>query len=183
VDKGLQRLGGRVKSYQKILGVFCKDSRSKLVELARCFESDDVPLYTTHVHGLKSALGNIGAERLAKDAERLELEGDWGYVQANHQAFMDEFDVLLNNIDAALTDSAAPAGASVDKQKLAANLNNLKQSLDSMDFGGMKAASDALMEFEEVPNIGAKIKVILHDRLAGEYDDATAGIDALLKEI
>ena len=183
VDKGLARLGGRVKSYQKILGVFCKDSRSKLVELENCFAGNDVALYTTHVHGLKSALGNIGAEKLAKEAERLELEGDWNYVVANHGAFMADFNILLGNIDNVLEEAAGPGGATVDRAKLTQALGRLRQSLEAMDFGEMKAAADALMEYEEAPGIGGKIKVILHDRLAGEYDAAVAGIDGLLKEI
>lgn len=184
VEKGLARLGGRMKSYQKILGVFCKDSRNKLVELEECFVNSDEPLYTTHVHGLKSALGNIGAEKLAKDAERLELEGDWNYVTANHRAFMDEFDILLANIDNVLAEAAAPnAGMGIDKAKLMQILMRLRESLDVMDFSGMKTNADMLMEYEEAPGIGPKIKVILHDRLAGEYDAAVAGIDGLMKEL
>ena len=184
VEKGLARLGGRVKSYQKILGVFCKDSRNKLAELEECFASENVSLYTTHVHGLKSALGNIGAEKLAKDAEKLELADDWDYVLANHGAFMEEFQVLLGDIDGVLEESAPPdGGAAVDKEKLVQNLNNLKRSLNNMDFGGMKTASDVLMEFEEAPGIGGKIKAILHNRLSGEYDAAIEGIDALLAEL
>lgn len=183
VDKGLARLGGRVKSYQKILGVFCKDSRNKLAELAECFANQDKPLYTTHVHGLKSALGNIGAEKLAKDAERLELADDWGYIDANHAAYMEEFYILLGNIDNVLADAAVPGGATIDKAKLSQALGRLKQALDTMDFSEMKASADALMEYEETPAYGGKIKVILHDRLAGEYDAAIAGIDGLLKEL
>ena len=183
VDKGLARLGGRMKSYQKILGVFCKDSRNKLGELETCFVETNVQLYTTVVHGLKSALGNIGAEKLAKDAERLEMEGDWSYVTANHGAFMDEFNVLLAHIDNTLSDAAGPGTAVVDKQKLAAALAGMKQSLNAMDFGAMRRASEALIEFEEVSGIGPKVKAIQHDRLAGEYDAAVAGIDGILKEI
>ena len=184
VEKGLARLGGRVKSYQKILGVFCKDGRQKLIELEECFSCSNASLYTTYVHGLKSALGNIGAEKLAKDAEKLELSDDWDYVAKNHSAFMHELNVLLQNIDDALADSAASGGsAAVDKEKLKLNLRRLKQSLSDMDFGGMKAAADILMEYEEAPDIGGIIKVILHDRLAGEYDAAISGIDGLLAKI
>jgi HPt (histidine-containing phosphotransfer) domain-containing protein len=184
VKKGLARLGGRVKSYQKILGVFCKDSRQKLAELEDCFVNENVALYTTHVHGLKSALGNIGAEKLAKDAERLELEGDWNYVLANHKDFAEKFYTLIADIDLVLADAAAPEdGKAIDRQKLAQTLRQLRQSLDIMDFGGMKAAADILMEYEEAPEIGGKIKALLHNRLAGEYDAAITRIDALLKEI
>jgi len=184
VEKGLARLGGRVKSYQKILGVFCKDSRNKLTELTQCFDDNNVALYTTHVHGLKSALGNIGAEKLAKEAERLELADDWDYVKANHVTFMAGFYGLLRNIDNVLADAAEPGGgAAIDKEKLVQTLGRLRQSLDTMDFSQMKTAADVLMEFEEAPGIGQKVKVILHDRLAGEYDAAIAGIDGLLGEL
>ncbi|MDR2183080.1 MAG: hypothetical protein LBE55_02790 [Clostridiales bacterium] len=183
VEKGLARLGGRVKSYQKILGVFCKDSRGKLTELQECFDTQNTALYITHVHGLKSALGNIGAEKLAKDAEMLEMSGDWDFVVANHDAYMKEFNILLADIDKVLADAAIPGGPYVDKQKLAIALGRLKQNLVVMDFGGMKAASDALMEYEEAQGIGPKIKAVLHNRLAGEYDAAIDGIDELLREL
>ena len=186
IEKGLARLGGRMKSYLKILGVFHKDSSQKLAELEGFFAEKNIPLYTTYVHGLKSALGNIGAEKLAKDAEGLELAAnanDWDYIAAHNGPYVAEFKVLLANIDNVLTGAATPGGAAIDKAKLAQALGMLRQNLDNMDFGGMKQAADALMEYEEAPGIGEKVKAILHDRLGGEYDAAIAGIDALLGEL
>lgn len=186
-EKGLARLAGRMKSYQKILGVFCKDSRQKVGELDDCFTNRNASLYTTHVHGLKSALGNIGAEKLAKDSEALEfagMESNWGYVDEHHAGYIAEFHVLLDNIEAALNDATTAEGSkAVDKTALTQKLNNLRQSLDNMDFGGMKRDSDILMEYEEVPEIGGKIKAILHDRLSGDIDAAIDRIDTLLKEL
>ena len=186
IEKGLARLGGRMKSYLKILGVFYKDSSQKLAELDEFYAAKNTPLYTTYIHGLKSALGNIGAEKLAKDSEGLEFAGnasDWNYIAAHHTEYTAEFKILLANIDSVLAGAATPGGPAVDKNKLVLALGNLRQSLDNMDFGGMKQASDALMEYEEAPGIGEKVKVILHSRLGGEYDAAIAGIDALLGEL
>jgi HPt (histidine-containing phosphotransfer) domain-containing protein len=64
--------GGTEEGYRKVLSSFYKDALDRLPVLQDTPAEQTLPLFTTHVHALKSAAGTIGAAGLSKEAAELE---------------------------------------------------------------------------------------------------------------
>jgi len=107
VQKGLSSARGRAKIFIRFLETFYKEGNEKYPEIEASFNNRDTHLYTTYVHGLKSAAQIIGAEEFSRQAELLEVAGnnsDWDYISANNADFLQSLKALLKNIDTALAD-------------------------------------------------------------------------------
>ena len=101
IDKGLTMIGGKVNNYLNALSIYCDDGYSIITEIQNCLNKKDFDLFTTHVHALKSASANIGADVLSADAEALEIAGlrmDTDYINENTGAFLTNLEALLNRI-------------------------------------------------------------------------------------
>ena len=118
IERGIAISGGKAALYLDTLTVFCEDGRERTGIIRECLESRDMNLYRIHVHGIKSALFNIGADALsavAKDLEAAAQRGDIGFVRSNSAAFLSDLDTLLGNIDASLSKLAASESAAADR--------------------------------------------------------------------
>jgi HPt (histidine-containing phosphotransfer) domain-containing protein len=100
---GLARFGGVTKAYLMTLEVFRDDARDGMKALRFALNVQDCRQFTIRVHGLKSALGTIGAAGLAEQAAALETAGqaeDVDFIRRNIETFLRE----LNRIQESLTD-------------------------------------------------------------------------------
>ena len=107
VEKGLSSARGRAKIFIRFLETFYKEGNEKYTDIEASFTNRDIPLYTTYVHGLKSASQIIGAEEFSKQAEMLEAAGnsnDWDYISTHNATFLQALKALLENIGKALAD-------------------------------------------------------------------------------
>lgn len=73
-QKGIMYCGGE-EPYIEILQSFCEDSRETYQSVQELFENEDWENYTIMVHGIKSAMGSIGAEDIQELARQLEFAG------------------------------------------------------------------------------------------------------------
>ncbi|MDR2668730.1 MAG: response regulator [Desulfovibrio sp.] len=128
-EVGLERIGGSYSLYLQLLAVFCTDAEACLALLAAEPEettanirgeacppqtvadhsgrSPDASLraFITQIHAVKSALANIGAERLSEEAALLERAGketDMSLIREKLPAFREELAALTARIGAAL---------------------------------------------------------------------------------
>jgi signal transduction histidine kinase/CheY-like chemotaxis protein/HPt (histidine-containing phosphotransfer) domain-containing protein len=100
-QKGLAAMQGNAKIYIRILGVFHKGGQDKIKEVNDALNASDIRLYTTYVHGLKSALASIGATELSTIALALEMAGreeNRAYIDERTPEFISKFESLLVNI-------------------------------------------------------------------------------------
>jgi len=79
ISVGLSRVGGSEERYRSLLEVFLRDAKERLALLEKP-ASDNLKAFTTHVHALKSALGNIGAMALSESSALLEAAGHRGDI-------------------------------------------------------------------------------------------------------
>jgi signal transduction histidine kinase/CheY-like chemotaxis protein/HPt (histidine-containing phosphotransfer) domain-containing protein len=96
--KGLEAMQGNVQIYKRIVGVFHKTGREKINEINDALTASDLRLYTTYVHGLKSALASIGATELSAAALALEMagrEGNRAYIDEHTPQFISGLESLL----------------------------------------------------------------------------------------
>jgi len=99
--KGIEMMNGDAKIYLRILGVFHKGGQDKINEINSALEASDIRLYTTYVHGLKSALASIGATELSAAALELEMAGraeNREYIDEHTPKFISGLESLFANI-------------------------------------------------------------------------------------
>jgi CheY-like chemotaxis protein len=180
--QGLTLTGGSEKNYRNTLALFAMDAGEKAVQIAKCLEEDDIPLFTTHVHALKSACGSIGAGELSSSAGSLEIAGnikDLSYIHLHTPRFLEELEALASGVTAALADDFdAMTGA--DEQVLTTTLAKLKDALNDFELQAIDTLSDTLRDFTSSADYGQALLTIQQNILIGEYDDAVAIIDGLL---
>ncbi|MDR1349777.1 MAG: transporter substrate-binding domain-containing protein [Zoogloeaceae bacterium] len=113
--------------------------------------------FTTHVHALKSALANIGAQTLSQTAARLEAAGRAGdatFIQEHRAAFSMDVEALVGRIETALAQtraSDAEAGGQAEAvltTEQTAILTRLREVLAAED---LIAVDDALAAAESLP--------------------------------
>jgi len=182
--KGISFSGGSAKNYLETLAIFHKDGLRKMDELLRCLESDNLSLYTTYVHALKSACANIGATRLSEEAKILEAAGikkDLDFIMKNNPGFMDGLEKLLADIgDAISANTEKSDGSDFDGEALKSLLAELKAALENFDMAAIDEASEKLQGFTKFSDVGEALGNILQDAFVGNYKQAGTRIEELL---
>uniref|UniRef100_UPI0002555422 ATP-binding protein n=1 Tax=Treponema primitia TaxID=88058 RepID=UPI0002555422 len=108
--KGLTMTGGNEAAYRKVLTTFRKDAWERLPLLEQVPNAQELSLFTTNVHALKSAAATIGAAAVSKKAEELEAAGRAGdipLIEKELPHFYRELKKLAEQIGAALNSGAA----------------------------------------------------------------------------
>jgi len=135
-------------------------------------------LYTIYVHALKSASASIGAKELSEKAKALEAagkQGDFAYIKQNNPDFLKALEVVLDKINNDLKKDE-PKGP-VDLEAMKIELNKLKNAIGVFDSDAIDEATNSLRAFTQVEGV----EDILQKTLIGEYDDAVAAIEGLVK--
>jgi CheY-like chemotaxis protein len=187
VTQGVFLSGGRLEFYLETLMIFYRDGLEKIREITTCLEAGDLDLYTIHVHALKSASANIGAAELSEIAAVLETAGERGdlnYIESNTSEFLAALGLLLKRINTVLEERKQ----NVDKNQNPGNmeqlkpiLEDLKAAIEILDAGTINKSIQRLQEVQQARDIGEAITNISDKILFGEYDEAAALIDELLK--
>ena len=98
--KAIRYCNGK-EAYYKILQGYCKDGDLQAKQLEEVYRKQDWKNYTIIVHGLKSAMFSIGAEKIANQAKELENAGkkeDFAYILKNHINLLEDYQHLLENL-------------------------------------------------------------------------------------
>jgi len=184
---GMASTGGNFRSYLNLLSTFHMDGTSKLKEMKTCIETGNIPLYTTHVHALKSASKSIGSIELSDAAAALEAAGkkmDLSFIRDNNDVFVTNLETILNNINNALIEEAKESQKNhIDKNLLKTELSKLKTALNDFDYFKIEDEVTNLQDYTQDADIGGTVKVILKNILIGEYDETVLVIDTLLQEL
>ena len=185
VKKGIAMAGGSIKNYLKTLSIFYRDVVEKVEEIRICFDTSNLPLYSIHVHALKSAFANIGAESLSAAAKTLEIaamQGNITFIKERNMQFLMDSEMLLANINMVLTEERGDERkTTIDIESLKAKLYNLRAAIDAFDSVAINKAVGSLRELKYTPDASADIGIILQSILIGDYDQATESIDSLLE--
>ncbi|GBU28102.1 histidine kinase [Treponema sp. R8-4-B8] len=185
-EKGMASTGGNAKSYLNLLSTFHMDGTSKLNEIKTCIQTGNIPLYTIHVHALKSACANIGSSELSEAAAALEIagkKGDLSFIHDNNDVFVTNLETILNNINTALIEKAKKSKKNhIDKNMVKSELSGLKTAINDFDYFKIEDEVTKLQDYAQDADIGRSIKAILKTILVGDYDETVSMIDALLQE-
>ncbi|AEF85348.1 sensory box histidine kinase/response regulator [Treponema primitia ZAS-2] len=182
--RGLAMTGGSEVSYRKVLGSFRKDALDRLPSLERLPKEQELSLFTTNVHALKSAAATIGAAGVSHEAAELEAAGKAGdltRIADGLSGFYQNLKILADQIGAALNAGATVKTDSDISQYLPLFMK-LKEALEQEQPGLIRSI---LTDIENKP-IDNKTKELI-DRVSNavlmtEFDDALSAMDELIKK-
>lgn len=100
-EKGTANCGGDKDFYLSILKEYQKDADEKKTKLMTFLEKGNLKDYAILIHSLKSTSATIGAmapSKLAKDLEAAANKDDKEYILENQDAFLKEYDIVLEAI-------------------------------------------------------------------------------------
>jgi len=186
VDKGILLTGGTLEYYLETLATYYIDGHERLVDIKKYLESENIPMYITNVHAMKSASANIGAGELSEAAYSLEkaaLQEDMVFIKENTYPFLDALKELLENIHSALLEHSSELkkeGELLKPAELKAILSYLKAALDSFDIDGINRNINALLHAKLTDSTMNIIREISQHTLVAEYDEAIELINTLL---
>ncbi|MDR2577626.1 MAG: response regulator [Chitinispirillales bacterium] len=182
---GMERAGGAADAYFRTLSIFSNDGREKIVEIKKCLEDSNLPLFTIKVHALKGAAGNIGAAAFAEAAKIMEDAGkreDRIYIKENIGRLQADLETLLGNIDKAVNaEKKKLRQTGIDRGALKSTLVSLNTAIDNLDPDAINAAAGELRQlWMLVEKTGDNISDILQKTLIGEHDEAITLIEEIL---
>jgi len=184
--KGVLLSGGTAEYYYETLTAFHEDGFELLNEIRKCLNTNNLPLYLIHIHAMKGALANIGAEKLSEAAFSLEnagRRGNFAFVASNNDNFLMTVKWLLGNIGVALSSLDASGNHECEpfnSEHFNGELITLKAALATMDGGEINRTVEGLSRFSAPDNIKAAVRKISNHVLMFEYDEASALIECLL---
>jgi len=185
-EKGIFFSGGIEKVYLETLAIFYKDGLEKIESIKDSLNDNDLDLYTIHVHALKSASANVGAEELSKAAAILEQAGerqDKEYIELHTPALLASLETLLNNImNVLVLKQEVSKKDNCDMETLRSELAILKKALESFEAGTINKSVETLNNIVHSGSIKRSIVDISEKILFGEYEDALGLIEKLSKE-
>ena len=176
-DEGLQRIGGNVTAYRKLLEKFVDNQADAIDAIRGAAAANDNEAAVRHAHTLKGVAGAIGAGDLQAAAARLEAELKKAAAELPKSMLADTESELrkvlepLAAIFAADESTAEPAHGQLPDD-FAEQLRNLKSLVDDYD----TEAGDALEELlERVRGTDEHLELSAVKRLLDGYDfDAAA---------
>jgi CheY-like chemotaxis protein len=184
-ERGVFFSGGTVKSFLETLAIFHKDGFEKIKDIKDSLGKGDLDLYTIHVHALKSASANIGAEALSDAAAVLEQAGerrDKEYIESHTPALLGSLEAILNNImDFLALRQDKSENDNCDMEELRLELAVLKEALKSFDAGTINKSVETLDNIVRSGSIKTRILDISEKILVSEYEEALDIIEELLK--
>ena len=183
-EKGVMRTGGTAEMYFLTLKIFYKEALRKVQEIQATAQNRDLALFTTHVHGMKSAGANIGAIELSSLAGALEeagKEGNWAYIDLHAPIFLSAMGDVLENISAAISEYHKGQGETdCNLDDLRPGLEALKAALSEMDINAIDRAAELLNGILKSGNLRNDFDDIEELILAADFGLAIEKIDDML---
>ena len=150
------------------------------------YDDNDVRTYVVHVHGMKSALANIGETELSAVAKKLEAsarEGSTGVMKAETSAFL----ASLREVVGRLTPSAgkeenSDAGADEDIVYFRDRLLTIKSACGEYDESAVDGVLETLKEHSWSRARKELLSVISEHLLHSDFDEIAAVVDNYLAD-
>jgi len=185
-EKGIFYSGGTEKAFLETLAIYYKDGYEKIASIKDSLNNDNINLYTIHVHALKSASANIGAEALSREAAILEQAGerhDKDYIKLHTPALLASLETILNNImNVLILRQDKSENDKYDMEKIRLELITLKNALESFDAGTINKSVETVNNIVRSGRIKIGIIEISEKILIGEFEDALDVIEELLRD-
>ncbi len=187
VRLGLGRIGGMQDVYEKSAAIFTRRLPEVRRRLMAFLAAGDLKGFSIEVHGLKGSLGNIGATKLASDAEALEVlskEGDETFCKNRLPALDIALEELYTGLTAALNDGEERMFKGLgDMASLLEQLRQVKNLLEAYESDGALDILREVLLFDYGQDINKELEDITKLIEEFEYDGAIQLTDALVASV
>ncbi|MDR0951954.1 MAG: response regulator [Oscillospiraceae bacterium] len=165
----------------KLIEVFTRDV-SKAIPILRELGKDDIKLFTTTAHAMKSACANVGnasLSELAKALEKAGRAGDMTFIEANTPQFIEELAAFALKITPEKKSGLLPE----DTELLQKTLVDIAAACDNYDSAAAEKLLASLGDYKwsdaTASMLAEASKLILH----AEFEEASALCSAAAKQI
>ena len=178
VDEGIKNCGGE-DSFMSVITTFHDTADQKNREIVGFYMTKDWKNYTIRVHALKSSARIIGASKLSKLAEQLEMAGksdDIDFITSNNDAALGMFEML----DARLKkfDEVSDSLPLIGEAELKEAYSTIYDYTLNMDFGMVEQALTMLKSYRLSPEDEIIIKQVNDNLMNLDWD----AIEVLVKD-
>lgn len=158
VAQGVKNCGGRMQDYLGMLQVVYHSGEKQLEELRELQSKQNYADYTIKIHALKGTALNMGANAAAEMArlqEQAGKRGEYSYIDAHMEGFLQEYQELLVQVQTVLAQYDLLGRMEQDMQEQGRALTNedtlhilqeIAQSIDEFDYA---KAADLVRETGE----------------------------------
>jgi signal transduction histidine kinase/CheY-like chemotaxis protein len=184
IDQGIALCGGSHKLYKKLLKMFCKDVSDGFPILENQIKADNIHAFTTLVHSLKSALGNIGAQDLSQTAawfEAASRQGDIETFSEKLPAFRKDLFALTERIREATANDETQDDEMIVEPAVQEALESLKQALENNRAEEIDDAFNYLYSLAQTGKIGQFVDELADLILVADFQKASEKLSDLLK--
>jgi PAS domain S-box-containing protein len=142
VARAVEVVGGSQDIYMNVLKVFSRNLSGQLALMETHVQTSEWESFRIEVHGMKSALANIGGRRLSLEARSLELaaqEGRIDYVQSHAGDFFRALSKMGENLENALkavqpsVPVEKPPASTEDAGKIGERLQEVNRLLETLE--------------------------------------------------
>ncbi len=179
IKKGIALTGGTMAQYRKVLSMFCKDAKERLVLLQSVPNTDTLRTFIIHVHSLKSASATLGAMEVSLYAAALEEAGKSGnmpFINEKLPVFVKHLTELVENIRDAINKTAPETSASFAPSLLF----NLSTALEKQNASEINRILKELSQKPLDSKTTEVIEKINTDIIMAEYGNAIKTIKGFL---
>lgn len=177
-NKAIEMIGGSAKSYERIVNLTLKLLPENVEKLNSLLESD-LSLYSIEIHGVKSALKNIGAYTIAETAQELEdlsKEGDLDACIKLHKVFNDGYQILMQSLPSNQQDVTKPEGTVILIIQL---IPDLEEALGNFDRSEALELLETLTEYTYGEEIDSVLFEIVHCFEVYDYASVSSKIEQI----
>ena len=148
IKKGILHFGKNADEYLKVLKSYAINNKALLDTIAE-IDADGLSEYAVIVHGIKGSSYGIFAEEAVREASALEeaaIAGNYEYVTANHQRFLDIVYRLIADIEEAV--GKRKENKPIKDKPDEALLAKLLSAFESYDIDEMDAAMTEIEKWD-----------------------------------
>ena len=184
IQTGLDRVSGQREVYEKLLKMTMNEFEKCVTTLNDLLAAGDMRNFSIEVHGMKSALANIGAMEIsaqARDLENASGGGDAAFCAANLPSFLE----ALGGLNARLTEAFAQTNQSRGPVEIPPELpsifEKLKAAFGKNDFAAIDDAMESLAALAPGGALKEEIDKINEAVLMIDYKGAMDVMQKLVK--
>jgi len=191
IDQGKGKMAAMVQEPDdsKLAGFFVRDASRAIVALEHIhpkdgvYSEDDIQSYIISVHGMKSALANIGEKELSARAAKLEQEGrnrDTALMKLETPVFMNELRTIVRRLKAPEETGEDSEPVDEDRVYLRERLLTIKDECEAYDRESAKAAITELGQQAWPYTIREPLDSMAEQLLNGDFNEVSSTAEKIL---
>jgi CheY-like chemotaxis protein/HPt (histidine-containing phosphotransfer) domain-containing protein len=169
---------------------FVRDAKKAIaimesIYLNKCRRADDISLLIINIHGMKSALANIGEKELSEEALKLEMiarEYNTKLIMTEIPSFFEKLYIVIKKFES-MEETQIKAEDASDNVFLKEKLLAVKTACESLD---KKTAKNILSEIRKktwTQPVNEKLADFAEYLLHSDFDEAAKAIDNYVKQL